>query len=68
MIKIIKKIQCVAKGFLARNAFYQEMKDKQYYPKNTDLKKKYIGYKLSLIGKRWREEMAKDREERLNKV
>ena len=38
------------------------MKDQEYKPSNQSLRKKFIGYKLSRIGKKRDDMMKKDRE------
>jgi hypothetical protein len=55
-------MQKLARGFLARNHFYQSIKDCGYQPQNTSLRKRFIGYKLSRIGKRYLSMMTKERE------
>ena len=46
LLNCILAIQALSRGFLARNHFYQGMKDRGYVPQNKDIKKRFIGYKL----------------------
>ena len=52
LVHITVKIQAVARGFVARNAFYMMMKDRGYKPECEDMRKRLIGFKLSLINKK----------------
>ena len=63
LMKQIFRIQSLAKGFLARNHFYQNIKQTGYLPINKFLKKKFIGYKLNRIGKKYIDQMTKERME-----
>eukprot|EP00350_Pseudokeronopsis_sp_OXSARD2_P004605 CAMPEP_0170550496 /NCGR_PEP_ID=MMETSP0211-20121228/8556_1 /TAXON_ID=311385 /ORGANISM="Pseudokeronopsis sp., Strain OXSARD2" /LENGTH=145 /DNA_ID=CAMNT_0010857081 /DNA_START=112 /DNA_END=549 /DNA_ORIENTATION=+ len=62
LIKSIVRMQAVVRGFLARQAFYQGMKNASFRPTNPNLRKKLVGYKLSRIGKQYVEQMAVERE------
>lgn len=44
------------------------MKDRGYQPVNSNLRKRFIGYKLSRIGKRYLTMMTKEREEFLGSI
>ena len=68
LLNCIFAMQALARGFLARNHFYQGMKDRGYVPKNTNIKKRFIGYKLSRIGKKYLTMMSKEREEILGTI
>jgi hypothetical protein len=68
LINCIVAMQALARGFLTRNHFYQMMKDRGYNPANGSLRKRFIGYKLSRIGRRYMEAMAKEREEILGSI
>jgi len=56
------------KGFVTRNAFYKNMKDTLYVPTNMTLKKRFIGFKLSRIGKKQFDQMSKERQGILNMI
>ena len=60
---MVVKIQAGARGFLARNDFYMNMKNTFYMPENDDMRKRFIGFKLGLISKKQNERMRKEREE-----
>ena len=49
---MVVKIQGLTRGFIARNAFYMNMKRRGYTPQNEDKRKRFIGFKLGLISKR----------------
>merc|ERR1712196_651768 len=52
LVEVCCKIQGLVRGHLARNAFYYMMIDKKYKPVNEDMRKRLIGFKLGLIGKK----------------
>jgi len=58
---MVIKIQSLTRGFINRNMFYDKMKQINYKPINEDLRKQFIGYKLGLISKKQRFEMAEKR-------
>ena len=60
---MVIKLQGLTRGFLARNAFYQNMIDKNYTPGCEDMRKRLIGFKLGLISKRQSNIIRKQREE-----
>ena len=68
LLNCIMAMQALARGFLARNHFYQRMKDQGYQPKNSNMRKRFIGYKLSRIGKKYLTMMTKEREEFLGSI
>ncbi|CDW86376.1 ring finger protein 32 [Stylonychia lemnae] len=61
LTKCIVRIQCHGRGFLARNTFFDNLKARAYQPITQTLRKKFIGYKLSRIGKKQRDQMDKER-------
>lgn len=61
LMKCIVRMQGLTRGFLARNFFYESLKLRGYQPWNKVLRKKLIGYKLSRIGKKQRDQMDKER-------
>lgn len=44
------------------------MKDRGYQPQNSSIRKRFIGYKLSRIGKKYLTMMTKEREEILGTI
>lgn len=52
LVAMVVKLQGLTRGFLARNAFYHGIIDKNYTPECEDMRKRLIGFKLSLISKR----------------
>jgi hypothetical protein len=46
---------------MARNRFYQMLKDSQYKPANEDMRKRLIGWKLQQISRRQRLAMEESR-------
>lgn len=68
LIDCVTIIQSVAKGFIQRNEFYQNMKDQGYKPAHEGLRKKFIGFKLGRIGKKQFNEMALERRRVLEMV
>lgn len=60
---MVIKIQAGTRGFIARNAFYTNMKDTGYKPDNEDMRKRFIGFKLGLISKRQNAVMKQERDE-----
>ncbi|TNV70923.1 hypothetical protein FGO68_gene17756 [Halteria grandinella] len=68
LIRCIVSMQALARGFLQRNKFYQGMKDKGYNPSNGAMRRRFIGYKLGRIGKRYMSMMNKEREEILGTI
>jgi len=52
LVYMTVKCQALTRGFLARNAFYNLMIEKQYRPDCEDMRKRLIGFKLSLINKK----------------
>ena len=68
LLNCILAMQDLSRGFLARNHFYQVMKDRGYVPQNKEIQKRFIGYKLSRIGKKYLTMMTKEREEILGTI
>lgn len=68
LLTCILSMQALARGFLARNHFYQGMKDRGYQPKISNIRKRFIGYKLGRIGKRYLSMMTKERAEIMESI
>ena len=68
IVDCVKRIQKVGRGFLARNKFYEGLKQTGYMPKQGPLRRKLIGYKLSRVGRKYTEQMNKERQRILGTV
>jgi hypothetical protein len=64
--EIVVKMQGLIRGFIQRNAFYKSMKDTGYKPTTSIIRKRYIGYKLGRISKKYIDNMTKERRELLD--
>ena len=63
--RIVVKMQGLVRGFIQRNKFYKGMKDTGYKPRTDVIRKRYIGYKLGRISKKWIDNMTQERREML---
>ena len=63
---IIVKMQALVRGFHQRNKFYKGMKDSGYKPSTDVIRKRYIGYKLGRISKKYIDNMTNERKELLD--
>ena len=61
LLKIIVKMQGLVRGFLQRNSFYGMMKEASYKPKVEVIRKRFIGWKLGRINKRYFDHMKAER-------
>lgn len=53
---------------MQRNAFYKRMKDTGYKPSNDVIRKRFIGWKLGRISKKYIDNMTQERRELLNLI
>ena len=58
LMELVVKMQALVRGFIQRNNFYKQMKDTGYKPEATIIRKRYIGYKLGRISKKYIDNMT----------
>ena len=66
LLDLVVKMQALVRGFHQRNRFYKNMKDTGYKPETTIIRKRFIGWKLGRISKKYIDNMTQERRELLD--